>query len=152
MIDLLEALRDIIATAVAGAECEVARVVVTAGRPSAPSSPNCPAVYVFADQVADRNQTDPNACAVASRFTMAYEIWTCYPVSSRGDETDAQHAVGAECLYELMELVWCALVAAKDSGEPFGACEFVELGLLDVQPRSGGSVSALGVVTVPLSC
>jgi hypothetical protein len=150
MIESLETLRDIIELAIEGAECEVDRVTITAGRPSAPVGEDCTAIYIFGDQAFDFNQNDQNACSVRGRWSMDYEIHTCYP-EAPDDVTDAQHLTAADCLYELMDLVWCAIVSAKDSGT-FGKCEFVELQPLDVQPRQGMSVSALGGVTIPLDC
>lgn len=150
MIESLEALQAIIETAVEDATCEVDRVTITAGQPNAPVGSNCTAIYLWVDQVVDFNQNDPNECVVKSRLTMNYQIHTCYVVT-KGDETDAQHLTAASCLYELMSLVWCALVAAKDSGA-FGACDWVELNPLDIQPRQGTNVSALGGVTIPLDC
>lgn len=150
MIESLDTLQAIIETAVEDATCEVDRVTITAGRPNAPISCKLTAIYLWVDQVADINQTDPNSCAVTSRLTMNYEINTCYIVT-KGDESDDQHAVAADCLHELMGLVWCALVAAKDTGA-FGACEWVELQPLNTQPRQGTNVSALGGVTIPYDC
>lgn len=154
MITQLEALRDLLEVAVAEATCEVGRVVITAGRPAAPSAEDedCrTAIFVFGSNVTDLNQNDQNACEVRTRWAMQYEIWTCYP-EDWDDVPDADHEAPAECLTELMTLAWCALVDAKDSGDPFGECAFVELTPLEIQPRSGGAVSALGGVTVPFDC
>jgi hypothetical protein len=150
MIESLEALQTIIEDAVEDATCDVDRVTITAGQPSAPIGADCTAIYLWVDQVVDLNQNIPGSCQVKSRLTMNYQIHTCYVVT-KGDETDEQHAVAADCLYELMSLVWCALVAAKDTGA-FGSCEWVELNPLDIQPRQGTNVSALGGVTIPLDC
>jgi hypothetical protein len=150
MIEYLQALQAIIEDAVETAACEVTRVTITAGQPSAPIGSDCTSIYLWTDQVVDFNQNDPNECLVASRLTMNYQIHTCY-IATKGDETDAQHLVAAECLYELMSLVWCALVAAKDTGA-FGDCAWVSLEPLDIQPRQGTNVSALGGVTIPLDC
>ena len=154
MIESLEALRDLLADAVAEADCEVGRVVVTAGRPAAPSAEDeeCrTAIFVFGSNVADLNQTDQNSCTVRSRWAMQYEIWTCYPEAWE-DVDDEDHEAAAACLYELMSLAWCALIDAYDSGEPFGSCEDIELLPLEVQFRSGGAVSALGGLTIPYNC
>jgi hypothetical protein len=150
MIDSLDLLQDIIIEAVADAECEVDRITITAGRPPAPIGDDCTAIYIFGDRAFDLDQTNQNACVVKGRWAMDYEIHVCYEVSAE-DETDEQHATGADCLYELMDLVWCALVAAKDTGA-FGDCNYVELDPLEVQPRQGGHVSALGGLTVPIAC
>jgi hypothetical protein len=150
MIESLQALQAIIEDAVEGATCEVDRVTITAGQPSAPIGAACTAIYLWVDQVVDLDQNNRDACAVKSRLTMNYQIHTCY-IATKGDETDEQHAVAADCLHELMGLVWCALVAAKDTGA-FGSCEWVELNPLDIQPRQGTDVSALGGVTIPFDC
>lgn len=150
MIEYLEALQDIIEDAVEDATCEVDRVTITAGQPPAPIGQDCTAIYLWADQVVDLNQNTPNECQVKSRLTMNYQIHTCY-IETKNDPTDAQHLVAASCLYELMNLAWCALVTAKDS-KAFGSCEWVELNPLDIQPRQGTNVSALGGVTIPLDC
>ena len=154
MIVSLEALRDLLADAVADADCEVGRVVVTAGRPAAPSGEDeeCrTAIFIFGDTVSDLNQSDEDSCLVRSRWAMQYEIWTCYSEAWE-DVDDEDHEAAAACFYELMALAWCAVVEAYDSGEPFGSCENVELLPLQVQPRSGGAVSALGGVTIPYDC
>jgi hypothetical protein len=150
MIDSLDLLQDIITEAVADAVCEVDRITITAGRPSAPIGEDCTAIYIFGDRAFDLDQTNQDACVVKGRWAMDYEIHVCYEVSAE-DETAEQHATGADCLYELMDLVWCGLVAAKDGGA-FGDCNYVELDPLEVQPRQGGHVSALGGLTVPIAC
>lgn len=150
MIESLDLLAGIIETAVAEAECEVDRVTITAGRPAAPVGEDCTAIYIFGDRAFDLDQTNQNSCVVRGRWAMAYEIHTCYQVSAE-DETDAEHELSADCLYELMDLVWCALVSAKDTGA-FGDCAYVELDELVVQERRGGHVSALGGLTVPAAC
>jgi hypothetical protein len=150
MIESLELLQGIIEDAVEVATCSVSRVTITAGDPGAPIGENCNVIWVFGDQVVDLNQTDPNACVVRSRFSMSYKIHVCYNDDPR-DLTDEEHLAPADCFYELMDLVWCALVTAKDSGT-FGSCEFVELEPLEVGPRQGLDVWALGGVTIPLEC
>lgn len=149
MITELQLLESIIEDAVTDSECVVDRVVLTAGRPAAPSGEDCTAIYVFGAEVADENQTDGDACTVKTRWAMQYEIWSCYPEDWE-DQTGNEEAAAA-CLYELMQLVWCALVEAKDD-DIFCECKFVELVPLVVQPRSGGAVSALGGVTLPYTC
>lgn len=155
MMESLEVLRDLLEDAVAEADCVVSNVVVTAGRPAAPSDEGreCQTViYVFGENVTDLNQTDQNSCIVRSRWAMQYEIQTCYPEEWQDPIATEDAEAAAVCLYELMGLVWCALVEAYDSGEPFGDCENVELAPLQIQPRSGGAVSALGGVTIPYNC
>jgi len=155
MIGALETLADLLADAVTGAECEVNHVLVTAGRPAAPSAEDrkCQtAIYVFGSNMTDRNQDDSNACRVQSRWAMQYEIWACYPEDWDDPIATEDADAAAACLYELMDLVWCALVEAYDSGDPFGDCESVELAPLEIQFRSGGAVSALGGLTIPYDC
>ena len=133
--------------------CEVDEVTVTAGRPNAPMGQDCTKIYVWADQITDALQTAVQ-CMVKGRLTIVYEIHTCYEVVDTRDETAAEHAVSADCLYGLMNAVWCGLVAGKSDGSlmDLGSCEDIELGPLEIQPRSGGSVSAMGTVIVPLDC
>jgi hypothetical protein len=153
MITQLEALQTLLEDAVADASCAVAGVVLTAGRPAAPSGEgqDCQTViYLWGQRVADETQTSADACTVRSRWAMQYEIWTCYPESWDGS-TDTEQATAAACLYELISLVWCALVEAKDTNY-FCDCKFVELEPLETQPRGGGAVSALGGVTLPYTC
>ena len=154
MITSLEALADLLTEAVADASC-VPNVFVTAGRPAAPSDEGreCQTViYVFGSNVADLNQDDQNACVVRSRWAMQYEIWTCYPEGWEDQIGTAAAETAVQCLYELMALAWCALVEAKDSGDPFGDCEYVELQPLETQQRLGQAISALGGVVVPYEC
>lgn len=155
MIGSLEALRDLLAEAVAESDCIVSDVVVTAGRPAAPSEEGrqCQTViYVWGDNATDLNQNIDDACAVRARWTMSYEIWTCYPEDWEDQIRSEAAEDAALCLYELMGLAWCALVAAYDSKIPFGGCEDVELQPLTTQNRSGGAVSALGGLTIPYHC
>lgn len=148
--DRLATLQDVIADSVMDAGCDVADVVVTAGRPAAPDN-SCTIVYVWGGGVADDNQADPNACQVVSRWTMQYEIWTCYPEGWEDQVSTEDAAAVAECFTSLIEVVWCGLVEAHDDGV-FGGCDWTELAPLTVQPRSGGAISALGAVTVPYEC
>lgn len=149
MIDQLEVLAGILEDATG------ANVIVTAGRPAAPSyeGRECQTVvYVWGQVVADLNQDDPTACLVRSRFSMFYEIQTCYPEGWE-DQVGSQAAEDAAvALYGLMASAWCGLVVAKDAGEFCDDCKFVELAPLEVQPRLGGAVSALGGVTIPYVC
>lgn len=150
----LDQLADVLRAAVAGATCEVSDVLVTAGRPASPSDEGreCQTViYVFGEGVTDLNQNDQNACTVRSRWSMQFEIWTCYPEDWYDPIATTEAADAADCLYELMNLAWCALVDAKDDGT-FGDCDFVELSPLQVQARSGGAVSALGGLVSPCLC
>lgn len=142
---------EVIAGYVDDADCNVERVTVTAGRTNAPVG-NCTVIYVWADRIGDELQRADD-CRVASRLQLNYEIHTCY-IATPGDETDEQHAVAASCLYELMDLVWCGLVADKDARltDLFGSCKFIELAPLIVQQRQGLNVSALGSVTFPYEC
>lgn len=151
----LDSLAMLLADAIADADCEVADVIVTAGRPAAPSDEGreCQTViYVFGGNVTDLNETDQDACIVRSRWSMQYEIQTCYPENWEDLVGTPEADTAADCLYELMRLAWCALVAAKDSGEPFGDACFIDLEPLEVQPRSGGAISALGGLTIPYDC
>lgn len=152
MISQLETLRDVIEDAVADADCVVDRFAITAGRPAAPSGEDCTAIYVFGAGLQDLNQADENACIVRSRWVMQYEIHSCYPEDWDDQYTTEAEEAAATCLYELMSLVWCALVEAKDDGVFCDDCSFVEIDPLVVQPRSGGAVSALGGVTLPYVC
>lgn len=154
MLAELQALTDLLEDAVADSECVVGDVILTAGRPAAPSGEGqeCQTrIYVFGGEIGDLNQTDQDQCLIRSRWQMQYEIWTCYP-EDWDDQvgTDASETAAA-CLYEIMSLVWCALVEAKDTNY-FCECAFVELTPMIVQPRSGGAVSALGGVTLPYFC
>jgi hypothetical protein len=151
MLTQLQALETLLTDAVADATCEVSRIAITAGRPAAPSGEDCTAIYVFGNGVLDENQANPEACVVLSRFAIQYEIHSCYPEDWDDQYTTEAEALAAACLYELIELVWCALVDAKDTGY-FCDCKFVELEPMEVQPRSGGAVSALGGVRLPFSC
>lgn len=154
MISELRLLADLLEEAVADSECVVGDVIVTAGRPAAPSGEGqeCQTrIYVFGAQVADENQAIPDACLVKSRWQMQYEIHSCYPEDWDDQTGSTNEAAAAACLYELMSLAWCALVEAKDTGY-FCDCTFLELSPLIVQPRSGGAVSALGGVTMPYVC
>ena len=155
MIEQLETLQAIIEDAVADATCDVSGVIITAGRPAAPSEEgrDCQTViYVWGSNVSDFNQVNPTSCVVRSRFAMSYEIQTCYPEGWEDQINTDGAATSAECLYELMRLVWCELVTAKDAGEFCPDCSAVELQPLETQPRSGGAVSALGGVVVPYTC
>ena len=114
MITALEALRDLLADAVADAEC-VPDVILTAGRPAAPSDEGveCQTViYVFGDSVTALDQIDPNTCMVRTRWAMEFEIWTCYPEDWHDQVNTEEAAAATACLYELITLSWCALVAA----------------------------------------
>lgn len=147
MIEQLEQLRDLIEEAVD------VPVLISPGRPPAPSSigVECQTVvYVFGDTMLDLNQANQNECVVRSRWSMAYEIWTCYP-EDWADVGEAEHKEAADRLYGLMNDIWCALVTAKDEGDPWD-CSFVELNPLIVQQRLGTAVSALGGVTLPYHC
>ena len=151
MITQLENLADIIADAIG----ESAEVLVTAGQPAAPSGDgDCQTVvYVWGQQVFDLDQNLETSCVVRSRFTMFYQIQTCYPegwedLIHTEDASDA-----AARLYTLMSQVWCGLVDAKDGGYLCDAdCKFVELAPLETQARQGGAISALGGVTIPYMC
>lgn len=151
----LDALADLLAEAVADATCEVSDVIVTAGRPAAPSTEGreCQTViYVFGDNVTDDNQTSlDDSCIVLSRWAMLFEIQTCYPEDWEDQIGTEDASTAADCLYELMRLAWCALVEAKDTNY-FCDCRDIELVPLQVQNRQGGSVSALGGVTIPYDC
>lgn len=154
MIDQLQAFRTLLADAVADAACLVDRVTITAGRPAAPSGEGqeCQtAIYVWGQGIADENQTNDESCVVSSRWEMAYEIWTCYPEDWEDVDDDA-HFSAVSCLYDLMSLVWCAVVEAKDSGAFCDNCSYVELAPLEIGFRSGGAVSALGSVVLPFYC
>lgn len=151
MISDLQTLEAVIADAVANSDCVVDRIAITAGRPAAPSGENCTAIYIFGIGVEDLNQDDPDSCIVDSRWVMGYEIHSCYPEDWDDQYTSEAEAAAAGCLYELMKLVWCALVEAKDRDE-FCECKFVQLDQMVVQPRQGGAISALGGVTIPYTC
>lgn len=154
MLAELQALETLLEEAVADSDCVVGDVILTAGRPAAPSgeSQECQTrIYVFGGEMGDFNQTNPDACNVRSRWLMQYEIWTCYPEDWDDQVGTSASEAAAACLYKLMSLVWCALVDAKDS-DYFCPCAFVELTPMIIQPRSGGAVSALGGVTLPYTC
>lgn len=150
IISQLQLLQDLIEDATA--DVGVDRIAITAGRPAAPSGEDCTAIYIFVDNLTDENQADPNACEVRSRLAMQFEIWVCYPEDWDDVDTLA-HLEAAERLYEIAGLIWCALVDAKDTCEPFGDCtEFLELTPLQAQPRLGQMVSMLGGLTVAYDC
>lgn len=153
MIDHLELLQAIIQDAIAAEETN--GVLVTAGRPAAPSEDDelCQTVvYVYADNISDEDQTVPDACVVRSRLAMLYEIWTCYPEGWEDQIGTTAAEDAATRLYTLMSLVWCALVEAKDAGEFCDDCRFVELTPLQVGQRLGGAVSAIGGVVISYAC
>lgn len=154
MIDQLEDLADLLTVSIEDA-CPDVAVLVTAGQPAAPSGEgDCQTVvYVWGQVVADLDQQTLDNCVVRSRFTMFYQIQTCYPENWEDPIGTAAASDAAARLYGLMSLVWCGLVAAKDAGDVCGAnCKYVELAPLEVQPRQGGAVSALGGVTIPYVC
>lgn len=150
----LDTLAEVLTDAVADAECADVEVIVTAGRPASPSDEGreCQTViYVFGEGVTDLNQNNQDACVVRSRWSMQFEIWTCYPEDWYDPIATAEAEEAADCLYELMDLAWCGLVDAKDA-KTFGDCDFVELSPLQVESRSGGAVSALGGLVSPCPC
>lgn len=148
----LQTLEEVLTDAVADSDCVVDRIAITAGRPAAPSGENCTAIYIFGNGVQDLNQDNEESCVVKSRWLMQYEIHSCYPEDWDDQYTTEAEEAAAACLYELMDLVWCALVSAKDAGEFCENCSFVQLDPLIVQPRQGGAVSAVGGVTLPYLC
>ena len=154
MITQLENLAEVIEDAIADDYPDVP-VLVTAGQPAAPSSEgvDCQTVvYVWGQVVADLNQTNQDSCVVRSRWTMFYQIQTCYPENWDDQIATTAASEAATRLYELMALVWCGLVEAKDAGLLCDNCKYVELAPLETQPRQGGAVSALGGVTIPYAC
>lgn len=155
MIDQLETLQLILEESLTEVGDDGVEVFITAGRPAAPSSEgrDCQTVvYVWGQVVTDFNQNNPVSCIVASRFAMSYEVHTCYPENWEDQIRGEAALESAVFLYDLMTRVWCGLVQAKDTGEFCPDCRAVELQPLEVQPRLGGGVSALGGVVVPYTC
>ena len=149
---LLEDLATEIELAVGDADitCVVDRVTVTAGE-YAPLS-NCNAVYLWASTLADENEFDPVACNVRGRITLNYRVSVCY-TEEADDQTDVEHAVPAQCLYGLIDAIWCHLVRLRDSKDLLGCdCTDAKVGPIAVGPRQGGVVTADGTVTVPYDC
>jgi hypothetical protein len=155
MISELQGLQAVIEEAIEDSAFEVNGVLVTAGRPAAPSEDDAPCqtvVYVYGDNMTDEDQTVPDACIVRPRWAMLYEIWTCYPEGWEDQITTASAEDAAERLYGLMQVVWCAVMEARDNGTWCEDSCYVELVPLQVGQRSGQAVSAIGGVTIPYRC
>lgn len=132
--------------------CSVDSVSVTFGEPAAPVGEDCRQIWVWVDRVVDTNEFDDDTCSVRSRLTLNYRLYSCYnPDVHRSldqEETDA------DCLYGLMEAIWCGLVNDKDTGllMLLGECKLVSLAPFATDPPQGGTVSATGAVTVDYEC
>lgn len=128
--------------------CEVNTVEVTYGEPAAPASDGpCREIWVWIGRMEDDAELDAS-CAVRSRLTLNYRIYSCYsPEGEDGEEA-------SECIYGLMSAVWCGLVRGKDTGDLMllGDCDLITLGALILDQPSGGIVSATGSVTVDYEC
>lgn len=151
MIYLAEALVDQIEDFIDVETCQPERVFVSAGEPAVGS---CGEIAVWISNVSDAN-IGISDCMVDTQVELTYRISWCYPEPEDGSgPTTAQELTAAECLYELMDAVWCGLVSERDAGTLLiqSSCEKTSLGQLTVDPRSGGVVTATGTVTVDYDC
>lgn len=149
MLNAALALLDDIQAAIASEPCQPDVIRVTAGEPAAPN-PGCVDVAVWVDNIADANAFS-QGCLVRSRLRLAYRIGWCYTESAEGPSDDDELAA-SDCLYGLMEAVWCHFVAERGSLAGATQCDDVQIEPMSVQPRSGGWVAASGFVTVPFDC
>ena len=63
----------------------------------------------------------------------------------------ATMAAEAECLADLVDVVFCGLADAKTDGT-FGECVGVTVGSFTTTPRQGGWVASVGSLTVDADC
>lgn len=126
----------------------ITRVVVTAGRPSAPVGSDCDVIYVWLGILEDGN-LGVTECMTKTRMNIGYEINSCYRDDAE-DMTTQVFEEDAEKFTDLIEQVWETLVAHKDVGDLAGAsrCDQIDLLPLVTQSRSGTSISAVGAIVI----
>ena len=151
MLNHALSLLDDINAAVASEPCDIDVSRVTAGEPAAPN-PGCVDIAVWISSVTDSNAF-LQPCLIKSDLELSYRIGWCYTESVTGP-SEQEELDASECLYGLMEAVWCELVSTKSAGTIAGTtkCDQSELGTLSVNPRQGGWVSATGTVTLRFDC
>ena len=137
--------------------CAVPAVLVTAGQPAA-SIEACSQIAVWLQQVQDNGsqpsfgQTSGPDCISRRVAVIGVQIGICYsdPAENADIPADAM-AAEAECLNDLVDVVFCGLADAMVAGT-FGECAGVTVGSFITPPRQGGWVSSVGSITVDAVC
>lgn len=125
---------------------------VTFGEPADPTGTGCELIKVWVVSVQPRD-TDPQICTTLSRLTLAFRLYSCYPVQER-DLTVTQEESAALTLYTIGRAVWCGLVDDKDTGllMGIGECKRITLSPMVTDPPRGGVASMTGTLTVDYDC
>lgn len=137
--------------------CQQPAVIVTAGQPAA-SIAACSQVAVWLEQVQDAGgqqtfgQTSGPDCVTRRVAVIGIQVGICYTdPAENADIPAATQAAEAECLADLVDVVFCGLADAKTDGT-FGECAGVTVGTFNTTPRQGGWVASVGSLTVDADC
>lgn len=150
IVEHAEAFRLLIAESVTGL-LDDEKVELYAAEPPSPVG-GCDRIRVWVDSLTDGLAFDPDSCTIRTRLRLSYRIYVCY-TEKAAEHSEAELLDQAQGLYDLMDAVWCGIVAAVDDGT------FLELGScadVTVEPmttdRGGGETRAAGAVVIPYEC
>lgn len=155
--DLPHSLADWLTTLVAGHACQPHRVTVTGGEPAAQNPDGCDnAIWVWIDSLSNANSDTSGRtkdCFVKTVADLRVRVDTCYSMPDDGSNvTDEQYTAGADCLHELMSLIWCALIPDLKVALGVRDCALVNLDRWQTVEPQGGLMSATLSLQVQADC